>query len=85
MPLIIRLGDGSSHGGTVVTSAARWRCEGTLIARKGDLLDCPIHGLQPIVEGSSKWFCEGLPIARDGDAAACGAMLKSGAVKWQCA
>ena len=85
MPLIVRLGDTSDHGGAVVTSAARWRCEGALIARRTDLLDCPIHGPQPIVEGSSKWLCEGLPIARHGDHAACGAALISGAVKWDCA
>lgn len=84
MPLIVRLGDTSSHGGAVVTSAAKWRCEGPLIARKGDLLDCPIHGVNPIVQGSPIWRCEGSEIARHGDAAQCGAALISGASKWTC-
>ena len=65
MPLIIRLGDTSSHGGAVVSSAAHWRCEGQLIARKGDLFACPIpgHGINPIVEGLAAHRCEssGLP------------------------
>jgi uncharacterized Zn-binding protein involved in type VI secretion len=84
MPLIVRLGDTSTHQGAVVTSASKWRCEGPLIARQGDLFDCPIHGLQPIVGGSSLWRCEGAPIARHGDLVACGATLISGASKWRC-
>ena len=56
MPLIVRLGDTSSHGGTVISSASKWRCEGALIARKGDLPSCTIpgHGVTPIVTGSGK-------------------------------
>ncbi|WP_026379357.1 PAAR domain-containing protein [Afifella pfennigii] len=84
MPLIVRLGDSSTHGGRVVTSAARWSAEGKKIARKGDMFDCPIHGLNPIVEGSSKWLCEGAEIAREGDHTACGAALISGAERWSC-
>lgn len=84
MPLIVRLGDTSDHGGAVVTSAAKWTCEGPKIARRTDLFSCPIHGINPIVEGSAKWQCEGLPIARHGDHTACGASLISGASKWDC-
>lgn len=85
MPLIVRLGDTSSHGGAVISSAARWRCEGALIARKGDMFSCPIHGVNAIVEGSGLWRCEGAAIARQGDHTACGASLISGADKWDCA
>ena len=84
MPLIARLGDTGSHGGAVVSSASKWRCEGALIARLGDTYDCPVHGSNPIIEGSGKHQCEGAPIARDGDATACGATLISGASKWAC-
>ncbi|QGA56153.1 PAAR domain-containing protein [Brucella sp. 2280] len=86
MPRIVRLGDISSHGGTVISSASKWRCEGALIARKGDLHSCPIpgHGVTPIVSGSGKYQCEGAPIARDGDTCGCGAALISGASKWEC-
>lgn len=86
MPLIVRLGDTSSHGGVVISSASKWQCEGALIARKGDLHYCPIpgHGVTQIMTGSEKWMCEDAEIARQGDVCGCGAALISGASKWQC-
>ncbi|WP_448114397.1 PAAR domain-containing protein [Mesorhizobium amorphae] len=86
MPLIVRLGDSSDHGGTVISSASKWTCEGLLVARKGDLHSCPIpgHGVTAIATGSGKHKCEGSPIARQGDTTGCGASLISGASKWVC-
>lgn len=84
MPLIARRGDAGSHGGSIVTSAQKWTCEGALIARRGDTYSCPIHGPNPIVGGSGKYECEGQAIARHGDATACGATLISGASRWTC-
>lgn len=81
MPLIIRRGDTSTHGGAVVTAASKSYAEGAAIARLGDILLCPLHGPQPIVTGSGNSLCEGPQIARQGDVAACGAALISGAVK----
>ncbi len=81
MPLIIRRGDTSSHGGSVTTSASRSYAEGALIARIGDTLSCPIHGSNSIVQGSPDSYAEGSQIARHGDQAACGAALISGAVR----
>jgi uncharacterized Zn-binding protein involved in type VI secretion len=81
MPLIARLGDTSSHGGAIVTAAAKTLCEGALVARETDILDCPIHGPNPIVGHSARMKCEGLFVARHGDATACGATLVSGAVE----
>lgn len=81
MPLIARLGDTSTHGGEIITAAQDVYCEGARVARKGDILNCAIHGPQPIVEHSDKNWAEGQPVARHGDAAACGALLISGAVK----
>lgn len=81
MPLIIRLTDTSDHGGAVVTSASKTLAEGQKIARIGDILDCPLHGPNPIVEGSPNVLCEGSPVARQGDHTACGAALISGASK----
>jgi uncharacterized Zn-binding protein involved in type VI secretion len=84
MPRIARLGDSGTHGGSIISAASKWKCEGALIARTGDLYACPIHGTNPIVGGSSKWKCEDADIARHGDATACGATLISGASKWEC-
>ncbi|TCR07264.1 PAAR domain-containing protein [Neorhizobium sp. JUb45] len=84
MPRIARLGDSGTHGGSIISAASKWKCEGALIARRGDLYACPIHGTNPIVGGSSKWKCEDAEIARHGDATACGASIISGASKWEC-
>lgn len=81
MPLIIRLGDTSTHGGAMVTSARISKAEGPLICRIGDILACPRHGPNPVVEGSPDSHCEGPKIARQGDHTACGAALISGATK----
>jgi len=81
MPKVARLGDTSTHGGSVVSSAAKYHFEGILAARKGDLFACPIHGLQSIAAGSPKYNCEGQPIARHGDPITCGASLIASAVK----
>lgn len=81
MPLIARLGDTSTHGGAIITSASKTMCEGALIAREGDILDCPAHGPNPIVGHSNKLKVEGKFCARHGDATACGAALVSGATK----
>lgn len=79
MPLIMRLGDTSDHGGAIISAASRTKAEGAFIARVGDILDCPIHGPNPIVEGSPNTRCEGAMVARQGDHTACGAALISGA------
>ena len=81
MPLWVRLGDTSSHGGAVTTSASKTLCEGALVAREGDILSCPIHGPNPIVGHSQKYMVEGNFVARHGDATACGATLVSAATK----
>lgn len=82
MPMAVRLGDTSDHGGTVTTAASKWSCVNQRVARVTDILDCPIHGPNPIIEGSSKYKCEGQPIARHGDKTECGASLISGQSKY---
>ncbi len=44
-----RLGDVSSHGGVIITSAVRTMVNGIPVARMGDLHVCPIpgHGVTP--------------------------------------
>lgn len=81
MPMIIRMGDTSTHGGAVTTAAQKVLAEGARVARVTDILSCPIHGPNPIVEGSEKLWAEGQKVARHGDHTACGAALISGATK----
>jgi uncharacterized Zn-binding protein involved in type VI secretion len=73
--LIVRLGDEGSHGDVVVTSAAHSWAEDILIARVGDIYDCPIHGPNPIVEGSATHIVEDALCAFDGCLTACGATI----------
>ena len=82
MPWIIRLTDTSNHGGAVITAATKWACMDRRIARRGDLLACPIHGVNPIVQSSPKHRCEGERIAREGDMTECDAHLIAQQNKW---
>lgn len=81
---VARLGDTSSHGGAIVTAASKTVVEGAPVARVGDLLLCPLHGLNAIVTGSPKFFCEGAEVARGGSLCACGAAIIGGATKTFC-
>jgi uncharacterized Zn-binding protein involved in type VI secretion len=80
---IVRLGDTSSHGGTIITASSNLKAEGKFVARIGDLHQCPIlgHGTTAIVTGSSKTINGGKGVARNGDTAACGAVLIASATK----
>lgn len=75
-----RLGDRTSHGGTIITGAERTPINGRPAARKGDLHSCPMegHGVTPITDGSSSVLIEGSPAARVGDSCGCGASIISG-------
>lgn len=75
MTPVARLGDPHSHGGIIITAAARWKCNGIAIARVTDKATCPIHGLVTIVSGSPNWICETQPIARIGSLLSCGAVV----------
>lgn len=56
-PRVIRLGDTADHGGVVITaSETTFYAEGPPVARIGDLFNCAIHGINPIVEGSPDTF-----------------------------
>ena len=75
---LIRLGDKTSHGGTVVEASPHSDIAGVGIARLGDKTVCPKHGNAPIVSGDSTLIVDGKPAARDGDKTACGATLIAG-------
>ncbi len=75
-----RLGDSSSHGGTIVSAAARTLVDGIPAARMGDLHSCPVpfHGMTQIVQGAGKTLIEGRPAARMGNITGCGAVIVTG-------
>ena len=81
MSQIARLGDGSSHGGHIISSAAITFVNGIKVARVGDLHSCvlPGHGTTAITNGSTTVKVEGKFIALQGvSLAACGAIINTG-------
>lgn len=75
---LIRLGDKTSHGGTVVEASPHSDIDGVGIARMGDKTSCPKHGSATIVSGDGSLLVDGKPAARAGDKTACGATLIAG-------
>jgi uncharacterized Zn-binding protein involved in type VI secretion len=73
-PFIV-LGDTTNHGGQVITAAGTSDTGGRRIACLGDQVQCPNHGVTPIVSGDSSVVIDGRPVARQGDKTACGATL----------
>ena len=78
---VARLGDTSSHGGTIVSvTTTRTYCNGILVARLGDMHACPIpgHGTTPLVSSpDSTISAEGHVLATVGSVAGCGAVINS--------
>lgn len=75
----IRLGDSTSHGGTVTSAAATTTLFGKQVACVGDAVSCPKDGHNncTIAEGDPGWLVGGKPVALDGHKASCGAVLIS--------
>ncbi|MCL2430393.1 MAG: PAAR domain-containing protein [Alphaproteobacteria bacterium] len=72
---VILVGDATSHGGKVITGAAGNTVGGRPIARLGDQVDCPRHGVNTIIEGESGYDIDGRPVALEGHCTACGSVL----------
>lgn len=79
MPAVARLGDTSSHGGTIISASSNLSADGQGVARAGDLHSCPIsgHGITPLSSSSTNTN-GGKSIVRVGDTAGCGAVITSG-------
>lgn len=72
---LVRQGDRTTHGGTVLTGDSTFIIDGKAAARVGDLVLCPrCKGSFPIVSGAHDAF-SGQHIARHDDLTACGAKL----------
>jgi uncharacterized Zn-binding protein involved in type VI secretion len=85
MPAAARLGDPTSHPGTISgPGVATVLIAGQPAAAVGDMHACsfpppPPHPPTAIVTGSATVLIGGRPAARVGDTAACGATIVSGA------
>lgn len=76
---IIRIGDTTTGGGTVLAGSSGMKFEGRVAARQGDPVQCPIpgHGRTFIAEGHGAFKDDGVPVAFDGHRCACGCLLVS--------
>ncbi|MDF0607077.1 PAAR domain-containing protein [Neisseriaceae bacterium TC5R-5] len=75
---VIRLGDGSSHGGQVITALEQCSAGGVPVAAEGCLVRCPqCKGEFAIVAGASGKRHHGKALAYEGDVTTCGAVLLS--------
>lgn len=76
---IIRIGDKTSSGGTVLSGSSTMRFAGVGVARQGDPVLCPLpgHGRNVIAEGHPTFKDNGCPVAFDGHVCACGCVLIS--------
>jgi len=74
---VIRLGDKTSHGGSVLQASSLTDSGGVGVARVGDQVSCPLpgHGPGTIVSGDASLIVDGKPVARHGDKTSCGATL----------
>ena len=75
---VIRLGDGTSHGGKVESvSATHVTVDGIAVARVGDACSCPIKGHEhcTIAEGDPHHLIDGIAVAYEGHKTTCGAAL----------
>ena len=76
---VIRLGDPTTHGGTVVSATAGYIMFDKEVAALGDKATCPIpgHGTVVIVEGDPTWTVNGKNVALEGHKCSCGCSLIS--------
>lgn len=79
MKPIIRLGDSSSHGGSMISANAKFTVNGKIACVNGDSHSCPIpfHGVTS-VSSNNTLKSGSKSVIRVGDSAGCGAVLNSG-------
>jgi uncharacterized Zn-binding protein involved in type VI secretion len=76
---IARVGDQCTHGAVIITGDQTRLVNGKAVARRGDLVSCPEHGINPIVSVvAGPVVTKGEPTARVGSQAACGAVIITG-------
>ncbi|SDI64035.1 PAAR domain-containing protein [Pseudomonas panipatensis] len=74
---IIRIGDKTTGGGTVLSGSETMKFHGIGAARLGDPVSCakPGHGRTVIAEGHPTFKDHGIPVAFHGHRCACGCVL----------
>lgn len=80
----VRLGDTTTHGGTVLEGDITLIAGGQPVACVGHMVSCPLcNGTFPITTGNNRELSNGRPVARHGDSVACGAQLIASQSYWR--
>lgn len=79
MAKIVRLGDTSSHGGSMITAGSAVMVNGIPMCVSGDLHSCPIdgHGVTSVT-GTASYKSNSKSGVKTGDSAGCGATIVTG-------
>ncbi|WP_420993832.1 PAAR domain-containing protein [Cupriavidus sp. 30B13] len=72
------LDDPTSHGGKVKTASSTYVLDGRRAALVGDIVSCPIHGDNPLMEGGEGMTDEGRPLVVTGCRSQCGSIVLPG-------
>lgn len=75
----VLLGDITTHGGEVISACSTHVVNGRPVALVGDLVSCPAHGVNSIVEGCADWFESGRALVVNGCRCLCGCLVISSA------
>lgn len=73
----IRVGDTTTHGGTVLPVSHKFAIAGKSVVVKGDEVMCPRCGLTTITQGDAEWPLGGALVALHSYGTSCGATLIS--------
>ena len=65
-------GDATTHGGRVIKASGSFTIDGRRVVRVGDLVLCPVQGVNPMIEGDSATRDEGIPLVLHGHHSLCG-------------
>ncbi|WP_085247100.1 PAAR domain-containing protein [Gilliamella mensalis] len=71
---VVRLGDPTTHGGSVISASSTTIIEGKPVALIGDLVSCPKkgHGINKIIEGAKTCLSDGKAVVIDQCLCECG-------------
>lgn len=71
----VLLGDATSHQGVVKTASSTFVIGGRRVALVGDIVSCPKHGDNPIVEGGEGYSEHGRRLVVHGCRSQCGSIV----------
>ena len=70
-------GDPTSHGGFVKTASSTWEIDGRMMALHLDIVTCPWHGDNPIMEHGEGYDEDGRKRITDGCKSLCGSIVRA--------